>query len=354
VRDSEKNASDRFERSNCVERPDRRGSLRTRVLTGILVSLVILAVVAPQAYRIVKTRYAQQVAFATLPACQEIELSPGTACVVRLPNRKAVALWCNKSRGIAAVLNESDLTFEYGEAPFKRLQRERVALPNGGITTGDYLSYIRQGPVIESGTNREYVLYVDNYCVSITESSAAMRNSILLFVSARIATEKELVPPKREREHYLQALTSSDAMTRREAIHELGMMVAMGSIYAGNPLEIADAIRPYLKDSDDAVRNEALVRLRVMGDDDALLEMLTPRPIPEFSEPNGAWTIAGWCRRDSDRVPKHVMTYFETDDPKLHEFAHAFFSCYGTSDASPERPASPSKAPKPRGNPDGS
>ena len=76
-------------------------------------------------------------------------------------------------------------------------------------------------------------------------------------------------------------------------------------------------------------RKEALASLRVMGDDDALLEMLTPRPIKEFSEPNGAWTIARWCCiRDSDRVPQRVMTFLETDDAKLQEFALAFFSCY--------------------------
>ena len=217
--------------------------------------------------------------------------------------------------------------------PFKRLQREEVALPGGGVTSGEYLSYIRQGPVITSGDSREYVLYVDKYCLSISEAEGQTGDALLLMVSARMATEMEMIPRKREREHYLHALHANDPKTRHEAIHELGMMVAMGSMYAGNPLEIADAIRPFLKDSDEEVRNEALVRLRVMGDDDALLEMLTPRPIPEFVERNGAWTIAGWCRKDSERVPKHVMTYFETDDPKLHEFALAFFSCYDTSDA---------------------
>jgi HEAT repeat protein len=313
----------------------RRRATRIWALAGgTLVGLAVLAWVAPWCYRFIKTKTAQEVTFESFPSSQQVTLSPGNACIVRLPNRRTVALWCSRARGIAAALDESDLTFEYGEAPFTSLKREEVPLPGGGVTSGEYLSYIRQGPVITSGNTREYVLYVDKYCLNISSEAEGQRgDSLPLMIYARMATEKELIPRKQEREHYLHALHSNDPKTRREAIHELGLMVAMGSTYAGNALEIAEAIRPFLKDSEEAVRNEALVRLQVMGDDDALLEMLTPKPIPEFIERNGAWTIAGWCRKDSERVPKHVMTYFETDDPKLHEFALAFFSCYDTSDA---------------------
>ena len=128
--------------------------------------------------------------------------------------------------------------------------------------------------------------------------------------------------------HYMGNLSSLDPQKRLEAVNELGEMVSLGSRYAGNPVEVANAIRPLLKDSDPKVREEALVRLRVMGDDDALLEMLTPRPADEYLQPNWAWTIAGWARKDSERVPKQVLSYFATDDLRLHEFALAFFSCY--------------------------
>jgi len=308
---------------------------RRRILHGWTIAGAAIACagvilwVGPRCYRFIKTKTAEEVSFTDVPASRQIWLAPGTACIIRLPGGKTVALWCTRPRGIAAVLDDSDLTFHYGEVPFKTLESEEIRLPDGGVTYGEYRSYIRQGPVITGENTREYVLYVDNYSLSVvSKNKGGSGKALPLMVAVRHATDKELIPPKQEREHYLQALRSTDPKIRLEAIRELGEMVALGSIYAGNRMEIADAIRPFLKDENEEIRKEALERLRVMGDDDALLEMLTPRPIEEFSEPNGAWTIAGWCRKDSDRVPKHIMTFLETDDAKLQEFALAFFSCY--------------------------
>lgn len=294
-------------------------------VAGILLSIWI----GPRCYRFIKTKTAKEILITETPFSQKVRLSPGKACILRFPNAKTVALWCTSARWIATALGESDLEFHYGEVPFKRLESEEIRLPEGGTTSGEYLSYIRQGPVITSDNSQEYVLYVDNYCLSISmETGESTGDGMPVTVSVRLATEKEKILPKQKRGYYLQALQSESPKTRLEAIEELGDMVSMGSVYAGDPVEIADAIRPFLKDPDKVVRKEALVRLRAMGDDDALLEMLSPRPIAEFSEPNGAWTIAGWCRKDSDRVPQYLMRYFDTDDPKLHVFALAFFSCY--------------------------
>lgn len=277
----------------------------------------------------IKTEGAQEVSFTNAPASQQIQLVPGKACIIRLPSGKTVALWAAKASGIETFLGDGALVFNYGEQPFKQLESEEIQLPGGGMTFGEYRSYIRQGPVISSGNRSEYLLYVDTYCLSIVSTNGGGNTRAMpLTLAVRQATEKELIPKKQEREHYLQALHSTDPKIRFEAIHELGEMVSLGSIYAGNPSEIANAIRPFLQDQDEEIRKEALARLRVMGDDETLLQMLTPRPTKQFSEPNGAWTIAGWCRKDSDRVPKHVMTFLETEDPKLQEFALAFFSCY--------------------------
>ncbi len=308
----------------------QRSIIRGWTIVGATLAVIgVLVWGGPRCYRFVKTKTAEEVSFTDVPASREIRLSPGKACVVKLPGGKTVALWCAKTRGVAAVLDDADLMFEYGEVPFKALKSEEIPLPDGSVTYGEYLSYIRSGPVISSGNSREYVLYVDKYTLSIvSKTDGGTPAVLLLMVSVRYSTDKELIPRKREREHYLAALHSGDRKTRLDAIHELGEMVSLGSTYAGNPMEIADAIRPFLKDSDEDIRQESLVRLRVMGDDDALMEMITPRPIAGFSEPNGAWTIAGWCRKDSERVPKRVLAFLETDDAKLQEFALAFFSCY--------------------------
>jgi len=163
---------------------------------------------------------AQEVAIQEIPASKEIVLSPGGACVIRLPNRKTVAVWCRKLAGGLADLENSDLGFEYGEVPFKRLKIERIALPDGGTTFGEYLSYIRQGPVIYTGTAREHVLYVEEYCLSIT-TKGDVTQTLPLTVSVRLATEKERVPAKQQREYFLKALESHDPKTQLEAIHEL-------------------------------------------------------------------------------------------------------------------------------------
>ena len=131
----------------------------------------------------------------------------------------------------------------------------------------------------------------------------------------------------------MKQLNSPDPKKRLQAVHGLGDMVSMGDTYVGDRTQIANVIRPLLKDPDEDVRKEALVRLRCMGDDEALLAMLTPRPIPEFAEQNGAWTIAGWSRSGitSERVPNLIMTYFDSGDPQLVKFALAFFTHYKSS-----------------------
>ncbi|HWC58310.1 MAG TPA: hypothetical protein VHC44_01355, partial [Verrucomicrobiae bacterium] len=192
---------------------------------------------------------AEVVTLTNVPASREIRLAAGQACILRLPGGKTVALWCAQARGIPAVLDDGDLTFDYGEEPFKELKSEEIRLPGGGVTYGEYLSYIRQGPVISTDHTREYVLYVDNYALSIVNKDRGESGKALdLTISIRQATGKEIIPPKQEREHYLQALHSTDPKIRLEAIQQLGEMVSLGSIYAGNHLEIADAIRPFLKD----------------------------------------------------------------------------------------------------------
>jgi hypothetical protein len=85
------------------------------------------------------------------------------------------------------------------------------------------------------------------------------------------------------------------------------------------------------------VREEAKIRLRVMGDEEALLEMLAPKPEGEFFAKNGAWTIAAWCRekRSQEAVCRRVMEYFQSDDPAMLEFALAFFSMIEYPQAKP-------------------
>jgi len=280
-------------------------------------------------YRLARQAAAPRVQVSTVPFADDIVLEPGDACVFVLPNGKSVAVWCARNTGILSSFRGTGIDLGYGEKPFEHLKWEEIRLPEGGTTYGEYLSYIRSGGVLDGGgiTPSEYILYVDPYRISLKEKDLNDRN-LPITVSVRLATDKERRHGRAEREYYMQALSSANPKERLEAVLELGQLVSLGSIHAGDPVEIANAIRPLLKDPDPEVRKEALVRLHVMGDDEALLEMLTPRPPDEYLKPNWAWTIAGWADKASERVPKQVLSYFQTDDPALHEFALAFFSCY--------------------------
>ena len=122
-------------------------------------------------------------------------------------------------------------------------------------------------------------------------------------------------------EYYLKNLASSDLEKRLEAVHELANHASLNS--SNDPISdpseriaVIKAIRPLLKDPDAKVRRETDNWLCVLGDDDALLEMLTPRPTKEYLRTDGAWSIASWARGfSSDRVPSRFSA---TLRPTIH------------------------------------
>ncbi|MGI6495723.1 MAG: hypothetical protein ACOX5G_06500 [Kiritimatiellia bacterium] len=192
-------APDPREMSREERRARRKKTARGRAIVGAAVAgIAFLVWLVPRCYRLAKTLAAEEIHPTELPFSQEMLLSPGKACILRLPNgERSVALWCARAKGIAAIMEESGLVFHYGEEPFKRLESEEIQLPDGGVAFGEYLSYIRQGPVITSDNSREYVLYVDKYCVTvILETGKPAGDRLPVTVSVRLATEEEMMPPK--------------------------------------------------------------------------------------------------------------------------------------------------------------
>ena len=155
----------------------------------------------PRCYWFFRGMLAPTIEVASVPFSKDVSLSPGAVRVIKLPNHKTVAVWCRRTSGLMAVLENSDLALEYGEAPFKRLEREEIALPDGASTGGEYLSYIRQGPVISSSDSCEYILYVDEYCVSLAKKPDVGQN-LPVGISVRLASDKERIPKKEERAHF--------------------------------------------------------------------------------------------------------------------------------------------------------
>jgi hypothetical protein len=155
-------APDRTQDSEELRRSRRRKIVRGWALAGaILVGGSFIVWAGIQCYWFFKAKMAQQVTFVTLPASQEIFLSPGDACTIQLPNNKTVALWRGSQSGFAAVFGGADLN--YGEVPFRQLESEEIHLPDGGMTHGEYRSYIRQGPVLQGNGTWDYILYVDQW-----------------------------------------------------------------------------------------------------------------------------------------------------------------------------------------------
>ena len=311
------------------KRAHRRKVLRRwAIALAVMVGAGLLAWGGTELYWFVRRATTPRVQVASVPFSRDFVLKAGDAYVFELPNGKTVAVWCENRGGIARAVRGHDLDISYGEKPFQTLEYERIPLPEGnGYTSGDLISYIRSSGTTESGDEFEYVLYVGEYRIGLKEKGVG-DDGIPLVVTVRQATEKEQLHGHAERAHYMNQLSSPDPQKRLEAVHELSGLVFVGSRYAGDPGEVVNAIRPLLKDPDSQVRKKVLDCLRSMGDEDSLLEMLTPRPADEYLQPNWGWTIAGWAKKDSERVPKQVLSYFETDDPRLHEFALAFFSCY--------------------------
>jgi len=174
----------------------RRQIRRGWVITGATIAAIgVILWVAPRVYRFIKTETAEVITLTNVPASRKTRLLAGRACILRLPNGKMVSLWCTRAHGTGLVRDDAP-NFEYGEVPFKRLESEEIHLAGGGVTSGEYLSYIRQGPVIYSGNGntRDYVLYVGNYTLSIIgEQRGISGDAVPLTIELREATGSELI-----------------------------------------------------------------------------------------------------------------------------------------------------------------
>ena len=260
-----------------------------------------------------------------LPFEQKLTLAKGKAAILTLPNDKDVAFWCDSGHPL---FGDTGLTLGWAERPFQRLEMNRKRLPDGSEVLTDWKSYIRQGGVTtssrEPGSERE--LFVDKYRI-VLKDGGDVKGALPVTVQVRLATEKELLHGDAEREHYVKQLKSDDAAKRLAAVKELQEMASMGSIYAGDPKDMIAAMRPLTEDRDPHVKAAAQLYLCELGDEKALLALVTPEPKGEWRGTDGASRIAEWCvRHRSLEVSKRVLTFFESKDEALLAFAVAFFA----------------------------
>jgi len=283
---------------------------------------------APEAVKTTKPPLENELIVSSIPYQESFTLTPGAFRILRLPNGKTVAVWCKKLRGMSAILENGDLGFEYGEEPFKNLKSEEIRLPKGGMTYGDYLSYIQSGGARDDGKRGEYTLYVMPYTLTLIREGATEKVLPMTITVCEMTDEekRERKIPRREmRQHYLDALKSNDPTERIEAIRWIGRMTTDGFVYAGDPAENRKAIRPLLKDVEFSVREEALKWLRALGDEELLLEMFSPENEDHLRQFGGRG-FADMCKQgDTARVEKKVLSFLEKDDAWSQTFALEFF-----------------------------
>lgn len=258
-----------------------------------------------------------------LPFKHKVALKKGEAAILTLPNGRNVAFWCESG----TFFDNTGLALNWAERPFQRLKCNRKRMPDGSEVLTDWKSYIRQGTVTtwsgEHGSERE--LFVEKYRVTLRDSGD-VKGVMPVTVRIRLATKKELLHGDAEREHYVKQLKSSDATERLAAIKELQEMAELGSIYEGSPKDMIATMRPLTEDRDPKVQAAARLYMCQMGDETSLLALVTPEPKGKWRGSDGASRIADFCvRHKCPAVSKHVLTFFDSKDEALFEFAVAFF-----------------------------
>ena len=316
-----------------------RSAHRRRIVRGWVVSigacasavLAILAVI--KARDIIRINFAPriEVGASAIPFKREITVKEGKAIVLVLPDQRTLAVWCVKPSGILSQVAGGVAALEYGEQPFTPLEREEIALPAGGTTTGEYRSYIRQGPVMDrdAGRTSEYILYVNPYRISLDQldTNAGMR----VIVGVSMASEEEKVGPKDEVDHHAKRLRDADENTRMNAIFELEELLLCGSTYA-TPRKsfIISQLGSLENDPSPDVREVAQDAMRAVGDVDSILKAIQPLPVGRFLNPEEARLLGENTKECDDSALlaplfRHVLTFFDSDQERVREFAVRFF-----------------------------
>ena len=273
----------------------------------------------------------------SIPYNKAFVLKPGKAITFQLPNKKTVAIWRTKPKGLLSKVFGQSSNFSYGEKPFIELESEVIKLSEGVTTTGEYLSYIRSGPAIYCGTDApsEYILYVQKYRIALKDIKMNNNNLQLTF-SLNYATEEEQVGPKEKVNYYLGHLKNINPKQQLKAIGELSKLLTLGDMYAKlRKSQIIDSIKPLTLSSNNSVKSAAEYFVYHWGDAESILEKIVPEPIGKWR--TEAYSLANAAKRSTrkDEICRHVMTFFQSADRELFEFAVIFFSCL---DYDPSKP----------------
>ena len=151
-------------------------------------------------------------------------------------------------------------------------------------------------------------------------------NNLQLTFSLNYATEEEQVGPKEKVNYYLAHLKNINPKQQLKAIDELSKLLTLGDMYAKpRKSQIIDYIKPLTSSSNNSVKSAAEYFVYHWGDAESILEKIVPEPIANAAKRSAR----------KDEICRHVMTFFQSADRELFEFAVIFFSCL---DYDPSKP----------------
>ncbi len=167
------------------QRQQRRKNVARRwlIACAIIVAFGCFAgLIGPRCYRLFKTMTAEKVSLADITAPQQIKLMPGKTCLLLLPGGRTVALLSRKTKdsGTGAEIDFTDnaMALCYGEAPYKT-----------DLTYA--ITQTRQDHSISDGNKTEYILFVDQYALSIVcRAGDKTPEALPVTVSVRHASAK--------------------------------------------------------------------------------------------------------------------------------------------------------------------
>jgi HEAT repeat protein len=293
----------------------RRMSNARWLVTVISIGLVSLAVVGFGAYGFSKWRIAAReqgaprIALAMDVASAEVDLVLDQAVVFVLPNGKEVAVWNEKPDGLDLSGLYGGVSMNYGERPFRKIEFEEITLPSGGTTSGEALSYIRQGPVLDGGEGKPstYVLFVDDYRLSLEQIQ--LKPVLRLRALAEKASEEEKRGPKQEIDYFLGLLKHEDPAMRRKGVDGLTEALIMGSTYAEiREAEITVALKALETDPDEQIRQQLSAKLSEAGDGGSILKELDAMAGKPTVDVDAAWSLGRNVRYD-DKPAARAAVY---------------------------------------------
>jgi HEAT repeats len=275
------------------------------------------------------------------PFEQDVIIGPGKAFVYVLPCNKEISIWSSslEKHGLTPALALLTPLLDVGEKPFESIRGSFRPLTGDDFErtwTSD--SYIRQGAVItfSQSTKCERHFFVDTYKVIVKEHNRGSKG-FSARISVQNASQQELDDLLRGdelRTYFVPRLQDRNATVRAQAIDRLLQYVEHEHLRSTvlrrglHPIgvRIRAAIYPLANDEDETVKTKARYAMCCLGDKEAIMAFIKPRPSESRCTVIAGYEVWRWfCNCEDKQIAEHVMALLKTNNEGLQLFAVGFF-----------------------------